>query len=349
MTALSTRLHWPIGHYLSKDGREARADLRDIADALRHCEKFEIPCPTFTKSEIDEVCATMDVLAEHGVLRLPYENVYVELVMDPARTMLGEEEANTYMQVNTAVAPGQSWVRMGFWLGQGPDWKDKPDPILIRETTLREPFVESEVMPSLRPMVKGLYPLRCVAFMCSAVPGSKGFKGWDDPVIFQPVPGTMAATGAEQVHPSHAHIWRWMCFYCTAWFLFLLCAKGTSRAVYAAPDRLNKARLKNRQEPIDGFTKVLLPGFIKRRAENNLTEAEERQHGNDGRKVTERKRPRLHWRRGHMKGVRYGEGRRLTKPMFIAPTMVGYEEEGRIFHLQYGQELSSANLAEAVK
>lgn len=126
------------------------------------------------------------------------------------------------------------------------------------------------------------------------------------------------------------------------WFLFLMCARGTSRVVVSAPEKLNRCRLKNRQVPIDGYTKVLIPGFVERLREDEADKAE----ALSGRRVEERKRPRLHWRRGHIRQQAYGAGRALHRPVFIEPQLIGHESEGRIYHLQYGQQLTSENLKE---
>ena len=49
-----------------------------------------------------------------------------------------------------------------------------------------------------------------------------------------------------------------------------------------------------------------------------------------GKEIKYRKRVRLHLRRGHARTQRYGQGRKKTKQIWIEPTLVGYEEEGKI-------------------
>lgn len=325
--------------------KRGQVGLADIAHIVRIAEKFEVPCPVFNETEAAEVISTVNLMAEHGLCKLPYETCYLEMVIDPS-TMRARSE------VKPEGVHGTTYQRIGVVLqeltfGPGPNAIEMLD-LRHAETQLAEPFRQTEGF-SLRPMIEALYPMRLLMFTCPARPGDKGFKGWGEPIMMQPIPNRIVQVGDWSLHREQHDLWRFAAFYMVAWFLFLLHARGTSRAVYAKPEKLNKARLKRREEPIDGFTKVLMPGFMARKAAGEMTEDEVRQHGNQGREVTERKRPRLHWRRGHVRGVRYGEGRKLSKATFIAATLVGYEEEGRIYHLQYGQELSTANLAELEK
>ena len=112
------------------------------------------------------------------------------------------------------------------------------------------------------------------------------------------------------------------------WLVFLWVAKGTTKIKYSPPEKLNKTKLERGLTPIDSYTKVLLPGAISR--------GEHKERG----EVESRKRPKLHWVSGHIRDQKHGVGRTLVKKIFIAPFMKGYEEEGRVYHLQYGQELT---------
>lgn len=162
-------------------------------------------------------------------------------------------------------------------------------------------------------------------YLCSLSPST---KGWDAPVITTEKEGDWDLSGRREGHITKEQtgfIIRVM----MRWFFFLLTSRQTSRVKYAAPDRLNKARLKSRKEPLDAYTKVLLPNWRETSGKASIRGP-----------IDERKRPRLHYRRGHHRSQRYGEGRKLTKMVYIPHTMVGYEEEGRIYHLQYGQELT---------
>ena len=62
----------------------------------------------------------------------------------------------------------------------------------------------------------------------------------------------------------------------------------------------------------------------------HVKRAIERQHL--GGHVDERKRTRLHMRRGHVRHQRFGPKNMHQKIIWIAPVLVGYEEEGRIEH-----------------
>lgn len=46
----------------------------------------------------------------------------------------------------------------------------------------------------------------------------------------------------------------------------------------------------------------------------------------------ERKKTRLHMRRGHIRNQRYGPGRTQTRQIWINPMLVGYKEEGTVDH-----------------
>lgn len=190
-----------------------------------------------------------------------------------------------------------------------------------------------------------------VGFMCVGDPRHGKFRGWHSKPTFTRYMCTLnkicfnyndlidTMEGNESVR-FHEYV--------VMWLVFLLSAKGTSQVKFAAPDKLNKARLKSRQEPIDEYRKVLVPGFVKRMKDiSDLTKGTTLSHkSSDEIDAQERKRMRLHWRRAHIRNQAYGAGRKLHKPVMIAAQLIGYEEEGKIYHLQYGQELTPAVLTE---
>lgn len=78
-----------------------------------------------------------------------------------------------------------------------------------------------------------------------------------------------------------------------------------------------KINLISRNEPVAGYT--IVRNYAPRDSQ--------------GQRIEERKRVRLHLRRGHIRRQRWGRDRKFEKKIWIEPTLVGYEEEGRIEHL----------------
>ena len=94
--------------------------------------------------------------------------------------------------------------------------------------------------------------------------------------------------------------------------LVLLQTKGAEREFVPT----GKTSLISRDFPVNGYTIV------------------RNYHSRDssGRRIEERKRVRLHLRRGHVRRQRWGRGRKYEKIVWIEPMLVGHEEEGRIEH-----------------
>ena len=78
----------------------------------------------------------------------------------------------------------------------------------------------------------------------------------------------------------------------------------------------HKTNLVSRDFPVDGYTVV-----------RNY-----RAKTSSGQIIEERKRVRLHLRRGHVRRQHWGRGNKWEKKIWIEPTLVGYEEEGWIEH-----------------
>ena len=53
--------------------------------------------------------------------------------------------------------------------------------------------------------------------------------------------------------------------------------------------------------------------------------------GGSGITIGERKRVRLHLRRGHKRTQHHGRGNKQVKNIWIEPTLVGYQEEGEVY------------------
>lgn len=83
----------------------------------------------------------------------------------------------------------------------------------------------------------------------------------------------------------------------------------------------DKKVLLGRTEPENAYTRVMI-------AEAATGEGGHAMPG-------ERHKVRLHMRAGHIRNQPHGPGRRYTRAIYIAPMLVGYEEEGTITHEHY--------------
>lgn len=99
---------------------------------------------------------------------------------------------------------------------------------------------------------------------------------------------------------------------CLQTLIVLLETKGVEKEFIET----HKTKLISRDTPVNGYTIV-----------RNY-----RSKTSSGRIIEERKRVRLHLRRGHIRRQRWGRGNKWEKKIWIEPTLVGYEEEGRIEH-----------------
>ncbi len=261
-----------------------------IANKIAVSEKFEIPdWIEGVKGTCEEVDKTIQVMKEHNIIRLPYPSIYIEIVCRFNNDIVYEAPLHNHKAFVSKEDQCKA-TRIG---------------ILAWETISG---IEYECCMS------PIFSYEKSWKRAALCPGSYKFNP-DHIMRIQDNPkGYPTSKAANDI---------------IKWFLFLMSAKGTSRIKYAAPEQLNKSRIRNRELPIDGYTKVLLPGFYKRQQEAKLK----------GATISERMAVRLHWRCGHERSQHYGLGSSLIKKIFIEPTLVGYEEEGTIYHLQYGQEL----------
>lgn len=98
--------------------------------------------------------------------------------------------------------------------------------------------------------------------------------------------------------------------------LLQLNTQGLVRKVEPAPEKLNKQRA-IKQKPLLTDTIYIQPKYY--------YDKEGNEHDfNPAKPIT------LHWRRGHLRGVRYGKGKELLKMMFIKPCLVNYREGDEI-------------------
>jgi hypothetical protein len=95
--------------------------------------------------------------------------------------------------------------------------------------------------------------------------------------------------------------------------IVLLQTKGAEKE-FVPTEKIN---LISRDQPVNGYTIV-----------RNY-----KSRDSSGRQIEERKRVRLHLRRGHVRTQHWGRNNKYTKKIWIEPTLVGYEEEGKIEHL----------------
>lgn len=270
----------------------AQHDFSDpLIPLMREAVKFELPPIPESFLEID---ATLKILLEADLLRMPYNNCYLEIVYQSRKIGLLVMDAGTnllehpYSNLDTAPFFKHMLTRHALYL-----------------------FYDKSRLKSWEETVAVLNITN--ANCCSFHADNTHHVVTDANTIIQLVKFGVQMTG---------------------WLMFLLASPAISQIRYTKPAQLNKSRLLKRREPIDDYTKVMLPGFGARLKVGEAAEGEDEPS-------SPRKRVRLHWRRGHLRNTAYGIGRTLHKQQFIAPTLVGYEEEGRIYHLQYGQELTS--------
>lgn len=91
-----------------------------------------------------------------------------------------------------------------------------------------------------------------------------------------------------------------------------LSTRGMERDVEIAPEKLNKKRIRNGKTPISDTIYI--------RPKHYYTFSGEKIS------IDEKNPVRVHWRRGHIRGVRYGQGRSLIKQKYIAPCLVNFIE-----------------------
>lgn len=94
----------------------------------------------------------------------------------------------------------------------------------------------------------------------------------------------------------------------------VLITQGVSRQVIECA-KLNKRRVAANKPPIPKHTYVHI-GRVYRSASGNAADA-----------YIPRRSPRPHWRRGHLKGVRFGAGREQIRRVFIPPRLVACVED----------------------
>jgi hypothetical protein len=110
--------------------------------------------------------------------------------------------------------------------------------------------------------------------------------------------------------------------------LVMLATRGIRRERWSG----DRPVLKNRTEPRDAYTKVLV-----REA------SEEQGHSDAHGGATDRCRVRLHLRRGHIRHQPVGpRSAGQTRMIWIAPMLVGYAEEGTIEHTHYERRSTPA-------
>lgn len=97
-----------------------------------------------------------------------------------------------------------------------------------------------------------------------------------------------------------------------AWYLvaLVMSTKGVQKDVIN-PEKLNKQRVKSGKPSVPTHTYLRI-GHVYQRDGSSV-------------KYDERKSPRPHWRRGHIRNVRHGAGRKETRPVWIEPMLVAFQ------------------------
>jgi hypothetical protein len=169
---------------------------------------------------------------------------------------------------------------------------------------------------------KEKYPGCCfiseVVINLPKVDGRHGFRyypGWfahgarEADARFVPLAGVKFVSGGLSTCQLAAEA----CSLSVSTMIVLLETKGVEKE-FISTEKIN---LTSRNQPVDGYTIV-----------RNY-----KSRDSYGRRIDERKRVRLHLRRGHVRTQHWGRGNKYTKKIWIEPTLVGYEEEGKIEHL----------------
>lgn len=115
--------------------------------------------------------------------------------------------------------------------------------------------------------------------------------------------------GAELPHTEVQRVFNAM--------LVTLHTRGVKRERWSGERKV----LPNRPEPANAYTRVMIREAVA---------------GGQGTAVAgDRHRVRLHLRRGHIRNQPYGAGRKSTRPQWIEPMLVGYDDEGVVEHETY--------------
>jgi hypothetical protein len=102
-------------------------------------------------------------------------------------------------------------------------------------------------------------------------------------------------------------------WYALASVMLLMATAGVKREVIEV-ERLNKSRVLSGKEPIPRHTYISI-GHVYRRENSEVSD-----------EYIPRRSPRPHWRRGHLRMVRFGKGYASSKQVYIGPKLVAYQD-----------------------
>lgn len=119
---------------------------------------------------------------------------------------------------------------------------------------------------------------------------------------------------AMEVTKSEVQSWSALAFMTVT---LLMMTEGVEKE-QCSVGNLNKKRVASGKAPIPDVTYLRI-GRVYRSAQ-----------GNDSVRYESRKSPRPHWRRGHLRSVRYGTGREKLRHVFIRPRLVALKSDATV-------------------
>jgi len=311
-------------------GKSWKAYVNKVAEEVRGAQKFEMDYPV-TRDSLEEVSASAEAMMECGVYRLPFPVCWLEYstsvdvvggkdTQGKLKTAWGMSLGDVHIYSKEAKDTGKwgelvrfdsSGIRVGALvtreynreLYKNMDWKD---------TATLGGYYYSKVFLCW-PDMSGSRVWRDIGMDITC----KGDAVLPKNVLVSVAPylytvdrdvgyllKTFAYTSAIEVMTM----------------IVLLATKGVSVDWVPRLRKYSRMPLRSRQTPENGHSIIRVY-----KACQESTRA-------TGCTPVNRSRVRLHMRRGHVRRQRYGRKCSKVKLVFIEPTLVGYEEEGRLKH-----------------
>lgn len=92
--------------------------------------------------------------------------------------------------------------------------------------------------------------------------------------------------------------------------------RGMSMITEKAPEKLNKKRIKNGKTPISDTIYIRASHYYDKDGKEHI--------------IDEKSPVRIHWRRGHIRGVRHGIRRSEIKQVYIQPCLVNFKSDNEV-------------------
>lgn len=247
---------------------------------------------TLTVGDLDEVFATCDLLRQRDMFRLPYPALYLESAVPEA------------VEHDRWIARRQDIDKDVLLRGEGYDEEQ------IRLGLLSYMLDDDIYIQGFRHHHEqqahwDIGPGGCVIGAETPI----NYEHFLDKLIVPAVEGQPLSDTDDPKTMDNAK---------TQWLIAILCF-GLVLLRTQGVERITSEScgLTKRTKPQDAYTIVRV--------------RPRRRHGG-GHDFLERKRPRLHLRRGHIRRQRYGRGLKRVKDVWIEPKMVGHREDGVVSH-----------------